>query len=848
MKHKHDFQKENLEISRERLNQEVFFSESDDEEEDNNLFNFISSSQNQSISSQKANSQTDINNNEPPSEKPPEVEIPSQISKKLSSDNCDSTHNANQNERTSSLGELNSELTNLASLCYHPNDINTLKGIIESGISRIEILTGHEKDSAAPSGFAALPTSSYDRCKDVTTEVRSVPTEVKFSLEKEKESMCCDLLMRNSDPSNRISYDDIADEFVTAYFDKWIERGKNVEFSDGSIVATSEVWGLAFELDNILKNNIDSGPFAFNATGICVKSADDLEGEYRRWAQHLINTFDGKALDMIVKKLELSGDIDQDLVANRLKGNLRDSLAGIFADFNLTDESIEEWIESLGIDIDDSLTVIGLGATIVSLVVPALGLSTMLTNFLVNSANIAGHSSTAISILRTIASDFGATEEEILHLAQTNPLELLLRYHQQSFEEGNISPYANFALTEIANDFLSNELEDLFRQLETGVLGTSQFIDKMLSVVDRTQADTETLFNALWIRRFSDDLEDGTVVRDSMLEVFSGVPLDSTTDPEVIRQEERDELEVENPGFFSDITLFGRSIPRTCIPRNGNDPFRIFQNDLETFINGLLHFYGLGTFDEPFQLICPSIPFEGPLGNQATLESLPIHKTFQPIALESVDCIGEQCEAFPRLRYRVRVIQPGRSLNNYEYSPQMLRRSARLLEGVPVQAYGFGQYQPMFSHLPAELEPMQPSGFALNRVGLLKEAAYENHPDFGEGLFATLVVDKAAEGWAKAILDEATTPGGNGTGVSIFADIDGDYGYDDLNDNMYVKVNNIQRFRSVDLASQPAAGGAIVAAIEDAGSKQRAHLNALKAAIKSLTIEEIITARQGYAH
>jgi len=221
---------------------------------------------------------------------------------------------------------------------------------------------------------------------------------------------------------------------------------------------------------------------------------------------------------------------------------------------------------------------------------------------------------------------------------------------------------------------------------------------------------------------------------------------------------------------------------------------------------------------------------------------------YHPIALESVDCIGKQCEAFPRLRYRVRVIQPGRSLNNYEYSPQMLQRSARLLEGVPVQAYGFGQYQPMFSHLPAELEPMQPSGFALNRVGLLKEAAYENHPDFGEGLFATLVVDKAAEGWAKAILDEATTPGGNGTGVSIFADIDGDYGYDDHNDDMYVKVNNIQRFRSVDLASQPAAGGAIVAAIEDAGSKQRAHLNALKAAIKSLTIEEIITARQGYAH
>lgn len=216
-----------------------------------------------------------------------------------------------------------------------------------------------------------------------------------------------------------------------------------------------------------------------------------------------------------------------------------------------------------------------------------------------------------------------------------------------------------------------------------------------------------------------------------------------------------------------------------------------------------------------------------------------------PIALESVDCIGEQCGAFPQLRYRVRVIQPGRSLNNYEYSPQMLQHSARLLEGVPVQAYGFGQYQPMFSHLPADLEPMQPSGFALNRVGVLKEPAYKSHPDFGEGLFATLVVDKAAEGWAKTILDEATTPGGNGTGVSIFADIDGDYGYDDFSDEMYVKVNAIKSFRSVDLASQPAAGGAIVAAMEDAGWEQREYLEQLKEEIQKLTIEEIIEARRG---
>ncbi len=245
---------------------------------------------------------------------------------------------------------------------------------------------------------------------------------------------------------------------------------------------------------------------------------------------------------------------------------------------------------------------------------------------------------------------------------------------------------------------------------------------------------------------------------------------------------------------------------------------------------------------------------ENPFGNQATASiftqataSLTPSLTKQPlISLESVDCIGEQCETFPRLRYRVRVIQPGRSLNNYEYSPQMLQRSARLLEGVPVQAYGFGQYQPMFSHLPTDLEPMQPSGFALNRVGILKEPAYESHPQFGEGLFATLIVDKAAEEWAKAILDEATTPGGNGTGVSIFADIDGDYGYDDLTDEMYVRVNAIKNFRSVDLASQPAAGGAIVAAMEDAGWEQRENLEQLKEEIQKLTIEEIIEARRGH--
>ncbi len=251
--------------------------------------------------------------------------------------------------------------------------------------------------------------------------------------------------------------------------------------------------------------------------------------------------------------------------------------------------------------------------------------------------------------------------------------------------------------------------------------------------------------------------------------------------------------------------------------------------------------------DTRFEGVFPPRRDNGETDNRSreTLEIMSQYN-FQPIALESVDCIGEQCETFPRLRYRVRVIQPGRSLNNYEYSTQMLQRSARLLEGVPVQAYGFGQYQPMFSHLPADVEPMQPSGFALNRVGVLKEPAYESHPDFGEGVFATLVVDKAAEGWAKAILDEATTPGGNGTGVSIFADIDGDYGYDDLTDEMYVKVNAIKNFRSVDLASQPAAGGAIVAAMEDAGWEQREYLEQLKEEIQKLSIEEIIEARRGY--
>jgi len=216
-----------------------------------------------------------------------------------------------------------------------------------------------------------------------------------------------------------------------------------------------------------------------------------------------------------------------------------------------------------------------------------------------------------------------------------------------------------------------------------------------------------------------------------------------------------------------------------------------------------------------------------------------------PIAHESADCIGEQCGLIPRLRYRVRVIQPGRSLNNYHYAPEMLAQSATLLEGVPVQAYGYGQYQPMFSHLPQDVEPMQPSGFALNRVGVLTDAAYENHPQFGEGLYATLMVDKSAEGWARAILDEATTPGGNGTGVSIFADIHGDYDYDPLDDELFVNVQAIKRFRSVDLASRPAAGGAIVAALEDACLGERDRLASLQWWIMHLPAEEIMAARNG---
>lgn len=713
-------------------------------------------------------------------------------------------------------GELRAKIEQYpATSCYNADDTLEIIGEFQSALDAIEGPIGDRSDSIK---FKMMTDQCTDYVPDMANELINANSEVA----NKEAKFCCDILGHIVREEINVKINDA----ITQFEEDWRNR-LTIEFGGLTLDQFPEFEQIKNDFIAILNNQQIGGHLSFKSTGMCSHNPQDIVRDFERYTRFLISSFDPIVLDAALIKVGHGGVIN-------------DTIQELF----LTD------LSNLGLDPDIILNafpfevnpLLSIGETLMERFVPLFKeIKDYLLDPLKDPKLIIGVVNDLYDLL---------TPDEKDASVELSLEETMRRYFSQAREnKTTTSTYGDFALKEMVNNFFSQKVQEAFDRLKSGRTTSldefSVFIENALAEARR---DGQILFDAM-LKRMQRDVLDNEEV-EYQITYINDRPGDeeSEANEEEIRQDVRDDNEEDLPDFFEFVpTLLGETLPRSCFPADGSDPFNIFQNSFETFVNGLLHFFGLGNFPEALQLICPGVgvgeePFPGPR------ESLINPHYDIPIALESVDCIGEQCEAFPRLRYRVRVIQPGRSLNNYEYSPQMLRRSARLLEGVPVQAYGFGQYQPMLSHLPAELEPMQPSGFALNRVGLLKDAAYENHPDFGEGLFATLIVDKAAEGWAKAILDEATTPGGNGTGVSIFADIDGDYGYDDLNDDMYVKVNNITRFRSVDLASQPAAGGAIVAAIEDAGSQQRKYLNALKEAIKSLTVEEILTARQGYAH
>lgn len=191
-------------------------------------------------------------------------------------------------------------------------------------------------------------------------------------------------------------------------------------------------------------------------------------------------------------------------------------------------------------------------------------------------------------------------------------------------------------------------------------------------------------------------------------------------------------------------------------------------------------------------------------------------------------------------KYLVKVIQPGMSLNNYFYDANMLREAAPLLENIPVQAYGFGQGD-FFGHLGVEEAELQPNGFFLNRVGLLQQPQFLDDGPQGPGQYATLVVDEHACKWACPVLDTAVQEGNNGVGLSIFAEIDGDYAYDPKSDQMYINVKKIKNYRSVDLASKPAAGGAVVALASE--NQGHAHMEEIKAMIRSMPKDKLLKMR-----
>lgn len=164
------------------------------------------------------------------------------------------------------------------------------------------------------------------------------------------------------------------------------------------------------------------------------------------------------------------------------------------------------------------------------------------------------------------------------------------------------------------------------------------------------------------------------------------------------------------------------------------------------------------------------------------------------------------------------VIETGLSKNGTFYPEKCLRDATSLFENARVCAYGFGD---SFDHLPDAVARSRPEGFAVNIVGWLEKARFGNftRPDgtTGKGIIARLHVLEGAE-WLKKNLKDAWLHGKtNVFGLSI--DAEGQAHDAEVNGRRVKLVEKIDKVKSTDIVSHPAAGGSLLRLVASLGGK-----------------------------
>jgi hypothetical protein len=154
-------------------------------------------------------------------------------------------------------------------------------------------------------------------------------------------------------------------------------------------------------------------------------------------------------------------------------------------------------------------------------------------------------------------------------------------------------------------------------------------------------------------------------------------------------------------------------------------------------------------------------------------------------------------------KWRVTVIKAGRSLNGNLYTAEVLKASAHLFEGRPLQAFDVADG--LLSHLPIKVQSFLKGGLLRATVGVLRDVKWD---DAANGLVAEAVITSP---WLVKILagiSEATRGPIRTFGLSISA------AAETVRDDVGQAINAIRFVDSVDIVTTPAAGGEFTRALE----------------------------------
>ena len=173
--------------------------------------------------------------------------------------------------------------------------------------------------------------------------------------------------------------------------------------------------------------------------------------------------------------------------------------------------------------------------------------------------------------------------------------------------------------------------------------------------------------------------------------------------------------------------------------------------------------------------------------------------------------------------WKVVMIRVGWSLNERHYSANVLRQMAPMCEGAKAYTTRHGQ---TFDHIPEKDTKAHPQGFAENLIGWHENVRYETFTDRngkkGEGLTSDFHVMEGARWLRENLTDAWSHKRQDLLGFSINATGEAKPGFIDGRQGMIVeRVDSVQ---SVDVVTEPAAGGAVLKLVASIDIQEKTQL------------------------